>query len=142
MLDISYSDGCRQVPLRTSLRVNPMPPRITRKSYRPRVSDRTIVDTPYNRQGLRSFQDRVASSSSEKRATKMEKQNQPSCQGHTTTKRLSWSYGLEVKKLFSTSGRGRNISLDIPLYRTGDVTSLRFFRQTKERLKNNSTVGA
>jgi hypothetical protein len=35
--------------------------------------------------------------------------------------------GLEVKKLFSTSGRGRNISLDIPLYRTGVCTSLRFF---------------
>ena len=30
--------------------------------------------------------------------------------------------GLEVKLLFSTSGRGRNIFLDIPLYRTGDFT--------------------
>jgi len=28
------------------------------------------------------------------------------------------SRGLEVKLLFSTSGRGRNIFLDIPLYRT------------------------
>src|SRR5215470_15932582 len=28
--------------------------------------------------------------------------------------------GLEVKLLFSTSGRGRNIFLDIPLYRSGD----------------------
>jgi len=39
----------RQVPVRTSLRENPMRSRITRKSYRPRVSDRTTVDTPYNR---------------------------------------------------------------------------------------------
>ena len=46
--------------------------RITRKSYRPRVSDRTMVDTPYNRQGLHCFQDRVASSSPENRTTKME----------------------------------------------------------------------
>src|SRR6516225_3607268 len=30
--------------------------------------------------------------------------------------------GLEVKQLFSTSGRGRNIFLDIPLYRTGVST--------------------
>jgi hypothetical protein len=34
--------------------------------------------------------------------------------------------GLEVKP-FCTSGRGRNIFLDIPLYRTGDCTSVRFF---------------
>ena len=32
--------------------------------------------------------------------------------------------GLEVKLLFSTSGRGRNIFLDIPLYRTGDSAKL------------------
>jgi len=28
--------------------------------------------------------------------------------------------GLEVKESFSTSGRGKSIFLDIPLYRTGD----------------------
>ncbi len=27
--------------------------------------------------------------------------------------------GLEVKEIFSPSGRGRSVSLDIPLYRTG-----------------------
>jgi hypothetical protein len=31
--------------------------------------------------------------------------------------------GLEVKLLFSTSGRGRNIFLDFPFYRTGHYTS-------------------
>src|SRR5215469_7885596 len=30
--------------------------------------------------------------------------------------------GLEVKLLFSTSGRGRNIFLDFPFYRSGDFT--------------------
>jgi hypothetical protein len=50
------------------------------------------------------------------------------CQGQPRTKRLSSTRrGLEVKLLFSTSGRGRNIFLDIPLYRTGDFTSLRRF---------------
>ena len=43
--------------------------------------------------------------------------------GQPRTKRLSsLTGGLEVKLLFSTSGRGRNIFLDIPLYRTGDFT--------------------
>ena len=70
---VSIPKACRPVPLGTSLRVNPMPPRITRKSYRPRVSDRTMVDTSYNRQGLHRFQDRVASSPPENRTTnKME----------------------------------------------------------------------
>ena len=39
-------------------------------------------------------------------------QNQASAIAHT---------GLEVKLTFSTSGRGRNVFLDIPLYRSGDV---------------------
>src|SRR5215831_16670550 len=44
-------------------------------------------------------------------------QNQASAITHT---------GLVVKLLFSTSGRGRGIFLDIPLYRSG-VESMRFF---------------
>ena len=68
---------------------------------------------------------RVASSPPENRTTKSGKQNQPSCQGHTRTKRLSSSLGLEVKQLFSTSGRRRNFFLDIPLYRSGVSASLR-----------------
>ena len=39
--------------------------------------------------------------------------------GHPRTKRLSSLTGLEVKQFFSTSGRGRSIFLDIPLYRSG-----------------------
>src|SRR2546428_4529973 len=40
--------------------------------------------------------------------------------GHPRNKRLSSLTGLEVKQFFSTSGRGRSIFLDIPLYRSGD----------------------
>src|SRR5438132_8970122 len=39
--------------------------------------------------------------------------------GTPRTKRLSSLTGLEVKQFFSTSGRGRSIFLDIPLYRSG-----------------------
>jgi hypothetical protein len=35
----------QQVLRHLSLMVNPMPPRITEQSYRPRVSDRTMVAT-------------------------------------------------------------------------------------------------
>jgi hypothetical protein len=40
--------------------------------------------------------------------------------GATPDQRLSWSEGLEAKEIFLASGRGRTISLDIPLYRPGD----------------------
>ena len=36
--------------------------------------------------------------------------------------------GLEVKENFSTSGRGRDISLDVPLYRS-DVSTHNLFRK-------------
>src|SRR5438128_5053075 len=53
-------------------------------------------------------------------------QNQASlATGHPRTKRLSSLTGLEVKQFFSTSGRGRSIFLDIPLYRSGDFTQNR-----------------
>jgi hypothetical protein len=41
--------------------------------------------------------------------------------GATPDQRLSWSEGLEAKEIFLASGRGRTISLDIPLYRSGDL---------------------
>src|SRR2546428_5433644 len=40
--------------------------------------------------------------------------------GHPRNKRLSSLTGLEVKQFFSTSGRGRSIFLDIPLYKSAD----------------------
>src|SRR5215813_2369065 len=47
----------------------------------------------------------------------MEKENQRRLSG-AAQNQASVIAGLEVKLLFSTSGRGRNIFLDIPLYRT------------------------
>jgi hypothetical protein len=49
--------------LAPSLWVNPMPPRITPESYRPRVSDRTMVAT-WQSPTLVSFEKRTASSRS------------------------------------------------------------------------------
>src|SRR5579864_5736891 len=45
----------RHVPMAPSLCVTPMPPRITRKSTRPRASDRPMVDT-VQPQALAQFQ--------------------------------------------------------------------------------------
>ena len=85
------------------------------------------TDTPYNRPGLHSFQDRVASSPPENGTNKMENKINQAVRGTPEPSvSRSRSGGLEAKKLFPTSGRGRNISLDIPLYRTGVRTSLRF----------------
>src|SRR5215471_15393662 len=46
--------------------------------------------------------------------------------GQPRTKRLSSLPEGWKSSYCSTSGRGRNIFLDIPLYRTGDCTSMRF----------------
>ena len=55
---VSILIACRRtVPVALSLCVNPMPSRITRKSTRPRVADRTLVDTVQPRV-LASFRNR------------------------------------------------------------------------------------
>ena len=57
---VSILIACRRnVPVALSLCVNPMPSRITRKSTRPRVADRTMVDTVQPRV-LASFRNRSA----------------------------------------------------------------------------------
>ncbi len=57
---VSIIIACRRtVPVALSLCVNPMPSRITRKSTRPRVADRTMVDTVQPRV-LASFRNRSA----------------------------------------------------------------------------------
>src|SRR5712692_10181151 len=57
---VSILNACRRnVPVALSLCVNPMPSRITRKSTRPRVADRTMVDTVQPRV-LASFRNRSA----------------------------------------------------------------------------------
>lgn len=60
--------------------------------------------------------------------------------GTTPDQRLSWSEGLEAKEIFLASGRGRTISLDIPLYRSGVSTSVRFLFALFEVNKCNGDV--
>ena len=52
----------------------------------------------------------------------MEQRKTQKPQGTTPDQRLPWWEGLEAKEMFCASGRGRNIFLDIPLYRSGDYT--------------------
>src|SRR5438128_11933367 len=67
-------------------------------------------------------------------------QNQASlATGHPRTKRLSSLTGLEVKQFFSTSGRGRSIFLDIPLYRSAIALTTRLL--VKPRCVNSNTPG-
>src|SRR2546427_9071972 len=56
--------------------------------------------------------------------------------GTPRTKRLSSLTGLEVKQFFSTSGRGRSIFLDIPLYRSGDCAR-NWFRVQRRFIDNH-----
>ena len=98
-----------------SLSRNCMPPRTTRKSHRPRVSDRTMVGTA-----------------------------QPLClsrpkpKGIVTTSRWTWEQ-QNSKRLIATRGwmtrslpvGGGSVFLDIPFYRTG-------FRETVNRRRSLS----
>src|SRR5437870_13122970 len=100
-----------------------MPSRTTRKSTRPGASDRSMVDT-VQPPGLASFRDRSASPRLEDRATKM-------------GNRLNVSHGAPQNQAsfivdragsqekFLSSGRGRNIFLDIPFFRPSDFTQNR-----------------
>jgi len=115
--------GCRPVPLALCLCVNPIPPRTTQESHRPRVSDRTMVDRVYNRVGLPSvaIEWRYRNQSTESncdgttRSTKV-------VTGTSEASVLHRWQGLEAKELSFASGRGKTILLDIPLYRTAHYT--------------------
>jgi len=102
------------VPPAPSLCDNSMPPRITRKSRRPRASDRTMVDT-VQPERLLSFANRLASSHYRKPCRRRRGEVR------STAERVVRRTGLEVKEL--SSGHGRSVSLDIPLYRTAHYTS-------------------
>jgi len=104
-----------------SLRVNPMPPRITQESHRPRVSDRTMVDIVCTtaQACLVSRSIGVVATRTE-RATGMNKKPKSTkpVRGLSESSVFHRRQGLEVKQRFFASGRGTNILLDIPLYRT------------------------
>jgi len=126
---VSILIACRRVPVAPSLRVNPMPPRITQESHRPRVSDRTMVDIVCTtaQACLVSRSIGVVATRTE-RATGMNKKPKSTkpVRGLSESSVFHRRQGLEVKQRFFASGRGTNILLDIPLYRTGDAASLRY----------------
>ena len=76
------------MPVAPSLCVNPIPPRITRKSTRPRASDRTMVDI-VQPQGLPSFRNRMASSRPQDGTAEKEQIQAIKNVGHERIKRLS-----------------------------------------------------
>jgi hypothetical protein len=90
-----------------------MPPRITRKSTRPRASDRPMVDT-VQPHGLLSFRNRSASSLlNEDAAAEMEQRKTNPGARHQTSVFHSHR-GLDVAEILPPSGRGRSISLTSP----------------------------
>jgi hypothetical protein len=88
--------------------------RITRKSYRPRVSDRTMVDTPYNPLGLAQFQDRVAMSPSENRVTKMENKINKAVRGAQEPSVFRGRWGWKSSNFSQLPVEGKIFSLTFP----------------------------
>jgi hypothetical protein len=82
--------------------------------------------TPYNRRACQFQKPIGVVATNEDEAAEMEQRKTPrGPQRKKAEPRASHSgQGLEVKKSFSTSGRGRSIFLDIPLYRSGDFAQI------------------
>jgi len=121
---VSILIACRRtVPVALSLCVNPMPSRITRKSTRPRVADRTMVDTVQPRV-LASFRNRSASSLLLKMNLLRWNHAKPT-PGPDTRPASSMVTGAGCRGENPRLRRRQKNVLDIPSYRTGDYTSLR-----------------
>jgi hypothetical protein len=108
---------------------NPMPPRITQESYRPRVSDRTMVGNSATRHAcpFREPKDTVATvewnprdGRQPRRFTRRSKNRTASLSKSTRSSRAHvQAVGLDAEtKIVPAPSRRRNISLDIPFYRT------------------------
>src|SRR5579871_5970045 len=103
--------------LALSLRVNPMPPRITQQSRRPRGSDRTMVAL------MRATASACQVSRSRGVVTDRTKSNR---YGKTRTTRASHKHAssqreLEVTQLFSLPVDGEVFFLTFPFYRTDEM---------------------
>ena len=114
---VSILIACRRnVPVALSLCVNPMPSRITRKSTRPRVADRTMVDTLQPRV-LASFRNRIGVvATNEHAAAEMEQSKTPNHRArHKTRASLLSDKGLDAANHNRASGGGRRMFLTSPL---------------------------
>jgi hypothetical protein len=114
---VSILIACRRnVPVALSLCVNPMPSRITRKSTRPRVADRTMVDTVQPRV-LASFRNRSALSllmnMQPLRCGQSKTRNHRA--RHKTRASLLSDKGLDAANHNRASGGGRRMFLTSPL---------------------------
>jgi hypothetical protein len=126
-----------------------MPPRITRKSTRPRASDRPMVDT-VQPHGLLSFRNRSASSLlNEDAAAEMEQRKTNPGARHQTSVFHSHR-GLDVAEILPPSGRGRSISLTSPFIdqaislvedcRSGTMSALAILRPNQQAARYTERV--
>jgi hypothetical protein len=114
---VSILIACRRtVPLALSLCVNPMPSRITRKSTRPRASDRTLVDTAQPH-ALASFRHRIDVVATNEDATAEMEQSKTKKHGagHKTRASLISDKGLDAVNHNRASGGGKTMFLTSPL---------------------------
>ena len=113
-----------KVSLALSLREIPIPSRITRKSLRPRASDRSMCCQPGNRPACQSSAtDHVVTTP----ITMPRRWNhaRPAAEPESRKPEPSGAYntqGLEVAESHFPSSRGRKMSLTFPSYRAGDYT--------------------
>ena len=113
---------CRSAP---SLRFNPMPPRTTQKSYRPRVSHRIMVGNLANTlacvaSGAEGVEyHRVMKPSSRNHQPGWSRRNTRQAQGGQDQNPSRTETGLDASDNVHvpSEGRGENFFLDIPSYR-------------------------
>ena len=107
-----------------SLRRHPMPFRITQESYRPRVSNRTMVGTLPTRSACK-FQEPNGVDNESCHETIGMGTTRPALRREKAVQ-TKWQLarGAGCARNSTASGRGRKMSLDIPFYRTSqNVTS-------------------
>src|SRR5215467_735867 len=99
-----------------------MPPRITQESHRPRVSDRTMVDTCKTAQACLVSRFEWRCRNRNRSATEMEKQNQRSWfRTHQRQASRLAPRGWKSRNVSPLSVEGELFSLTFPFYRTGNT---------------------
>jgi hypothetical protein len=121
---VSILIACRRtVPVALSLCVNPMPSRITRKSTRPRVADRTMVDTVTTTSACQFQKPIGVVATHEHAAVEMEQSKTRNHRArHKTRASLVSHKGLDAANHNRVSGGGRRMFLTSPLIEPGDYT--------------------
>jgi hypothetical protein len=109
---VSIPMACRRISaMALSLCEIPMPSRTTRKSTRPRASDRSMVATPHNHNGLPRFQDPLGVVATNKKMQLL----RWNTSGHNATRAPLRSVGLDIANQTRSSGAGRKMFLTYPL---------------------------